>query len=322
MNNLDYFKFSCENFDDIIDFSNAGGCVVVAKDQNESITNLQKAYHKLVELIISYKTLKNRSTNQNLIRGVLKDIARILEKEELINYTPFCIYFQVLRYSYSAYIKDCQKMAEKDKIKLIQQIIDLYLNNRHDIYTFYGYNDQVLQAMSDASSSRRNGKTGIKKLEDILIPLSYKKAYNFEDFQENDKVYVLPDKDGKELFKKILNEYNIDFQFFHRRDAKYPDILIRKKDDIYIVEHKMINGSGGSQNEEMNEIIDFIGYPESNPHVRYISCLNGNYMSELNRSVGKSKAQKTRIIKHLGCFNRNYFVNGMGFQKLLKEVSK
>lgn len=322
MNNLDYFKFSLENPDDIIDFSNPMGCIVVAKNQKEHLTNLQIAYHKLTDLIITYKTLKSKKKNQKIVNDVLQDIIKLLTDVDLINYTPFCVYFQVLKYSYSSYINDRKKMEASEELKVIQQIIDTYLKYRHDIYSFYGYNDIVLQIMSDISSSRRNGKTGIKKLEDILLPLSYRKAHKLEDFKNNQLTYILPDKDGKKLFQEILKEYNIDFQFFHKRDAKYPDILLKSREKIYIIEHKMINGSGGSQNEEVNEIIDFIGYPESNPHVYYISCLNGNYMTELNKSAGKTKAQKNRIIKHLGYFGRNYFVNGSGFKKLLEEVSK
>lgn len=49
------------------------------------------------------------------------------------------------------------------------------------------------------------------------------------------------------------------------------------------MEHKLTNGGGGSQNAEINEIIQFINYGEASNKVHYVSCLAGNFFKKLNK---------------------------------------
>ena len=192
---------------------------------------------------------------------------------------------------------------------------------------YYGYSDQILQVMADISSSKRNSKTGIEKVEYILINNKIPKIFNINDINK-EKYYILPDKDGKEIFNIILKNNNIKFNFQRERQNKYPDILLKLKDNFYIVEHKMTNGDGGSQNAEINEIISFIKQQETNKKIHYISCLEGNFMSKLNidnnsnttKQNNKHISQYNDIIDSLQKYPSNYFVNGNGLKMLITNL--
>ena len=97
-NNIYYFKYSIDNKDVQIDFSNTAGAVVIAKNKNEIQTQLQVMNNKLIELIITYKTVKHKSNK--IVDNIVGEIIDIVENTHLINYSAFYSYFQVLKYSY------------------------------------------------------------------------------------------------------------------------------------------------------------------------------------------------------------------------------
>ena len=49
---------------------------------------------------------------------------------------------------------------------------------------------------------------------------------------------------------------------------------------MFILEHKLTNGEGGSQNQEINEIIAFITQKEDKNNIHYISCLQGDFITK------------------------------------------
>lgn len=350
--NIEYFKYSLYNDDTIIDFSNPSGVEVISKSNDLPPKRLQLANNRLIELITAYKVVrsqKNKDTNAS-VKAIVLEIIDILDHVKLINYSSFCVYFQVLKYSYSAYQTEKRHMSDDDKIELLTQILDMYLENRHNTYLSYGYSDQILQVMSDVASARRNGKTGIKKVESIIIPLGFEKAKSLESLLANNKCYILPDKDGKKLFGKFIRHNQIQFAFSAARDNKYPDLLLKYNKDIFIIEHKMTNGDGGSQNEAINEIINFINQTESNINVHYVSCLQGNFIKALakdndighiddefskmdiskvidsNIATGNTKNkhehQYSHVLQNLKRCPQNYFVNGTGLELLIKDIIK
>lgn len=345
--NIEYFKYSLLNADTIIDFSNPSGVEVIAKSAKMPPKELQIANARLIELITAYKVLRSHN-NDSAIKDVVLEIIRILDNVKLINYSPFCVYFQVLKYSYSTYHSEQKQMTEQDKIDLFVQILDRYLDNRHNMYLSYGYSDQILQVMSDVASARRNGKTGIQKVESIIIPIGFEKATNLNMLLEHSKCYILPDKDGKVLFGQFIRHSGIKFAFSAERDNKYPDLMLKYNNNIFIIEHKMTNGDGGSQNEAINEIINFINQAETNPHIHYVSCLQGNFINALakdndienidddfmnidisgridsNAATGSTKNkhehQYSHILQNLKRHKQNYFVNGIGLELLINDI--
>ena len=348
--NIEYFKYSLHNDDTIIDFSNPSGVEVISKSSDLPPKKLQASNNRLIELITAYKVVrsqKNTGTNA-AIKDIILEIIGILDNVKLLNYYCFFVYFQVLKYSYSAYQAEKNNMSSDDKIELLTQILDMYIENRHDTYLSYGYSDQILQVMSDVASARRNGKTGIQKVEAIIMPLGFKKATSLESLLNNNKCYILPDKDGKKIFGQFIRHNKIQFAFSADRDNKYPDLLLKYKKEIFIIEHKMTNGDGGSQNEAINEIINFISQTETNTNVHYVSCLQGNFIKALakdndikliddefskidiskvidsNIATGDTKNkhehQYSHILQNLKRCPQNYFVNGTGLEVLIKDI--
>lgn len=325
MDNKDYFKYSQTHDDDIVDFSKAEGILVINRNSSEPTTALMKANHDLIDLITTYKTLTNtESINIEAVNSTIDRIINIIESASLINYSSFCVYLQVVGYSYSSYCSEKNAMTIEDKRELMSQLLKLYIDNRHEIYSYHGYSDQVLQVQSDAASSRRKGKTGIEKMEEIMKPFGFLKAKTTLDLKHIKYCYLLPDKGDLNLFNDFLKRCNISFEFRMKRDNKSPDMLLKIKDDYYILEHKLTNGGGGSQNAEINEIIQFINYDESNSKWHYISCLQGNYFKKLNENNKEPRAaiQYANIMKALNNHPNNFFLNGKGFEKFISNMAK
>ena len=325
MNNKVYFKYSQENDDVIFDFSKPEGVLVLNKNCFEDETALMIANHKLIELITTYKTIRNDSSFDEASKNsVIEKIIQIIENTNLINYSSFCVYLQVVGYSFSTYNSEKNSFNLTEKIELMKSLVNLYIDNRHDLYCYHGYSDQVLQVNSDASSSRRKSKTGIEKMEEILLPLGFKKAKNLLELKNLRYCYILPDKGDINLFNALLKEKKIMFEFRTTRDNKNPDMLFKINEDFYVLEHKLTNGGGGSQNAEINEIIQFINYTEENVNWHYVSCLQGNFFKKLNKFNNEPKAanQYRNVIQNLNNNPNNYFINGKGFEKMVNDLVK
>lgn len=318
MNNLDYFLYSLNHEEQIIDFDRPGGVVVINKNKDEEENNLVVSNLKLLNYIEEYKNIINiGKTNNERKVEILNNIISILENVENINYSPFCSYFQVLNYSYYQF-KNKNTLPHSDKLSLIDKIVRLYIQNRHEIYKFHGYSNIVLQVMSDISSSRRKSNIGIEKIESFLKPLGFKKTNELEDFKKMKLSYILPDKGQLNLFNYILKEESISFKFRENREFKNPDILIKVNEHIFLIEHKIINGSGGAQNLELNEIIEFIKYNEENKNFHYVSCLDGNFFSKFKNSNEPKVVEQLKNVKNnLKICKNNFFVNNKGLMKLI-----
>lgn len=323
MNNLDFFNISTFHAKISYDFSNPQGVLVIPRTKEET-NALTDANHKLTDLITTYKTLKGIKQLSKKTNAIVSEIIALIDKTDHINYTPFCVYFQVLKYSYNSYI-NAKKLSNRDKFNLIRDTIEAYIDNRHDIYVSHGYSDQVLQVMCDASSSRRNGATGTNNLALILSNFNILKVDSLEAFQSKPNAYILPDKGNADVFKKIVELNKINFDFQKTRENKMPDMAFKLNDEIYIVEHKLTSGAGGAQNMEINEIISFIGHKEDKQNIHYVSCLEGDYLRKLNREnkEPKAKAQYENIVRNLNKNTNNYFINEFGLTKLLNyQLSK
>lgn len=323
MDNKLYFKYSQEHDDEIVDFSKQKGVLVINENSTDVPTKLMEDNHKLIEYITTYKTLKgNNLSDEKTLNNVIDKIIHLIESANLINYSSFCVYLQVIGYSYSTYCAEKNKMDLDEKRELIKTLVDLYIENRHDMYLYHGYSDQVLQVQSDAASSRRKGKTGIEKMEDTLLPLGFKKASSIFQLENSGLYYLLPDKGDISLFNSFLKKNGIKFEFRETRDNKNPDMFLAVYGEFYIVEHKLTNGGGGSQNAEINEIIQFINYEEEKDNWHYISCLQGNFFKKLNKDNHEPKAEKQfiNVNNNLASHKGNFFVNGKGFEKLVSDL--
>lgn len=325
MNNIDYFKYSQEHNDSVDEFVNPKGVKVISDSCESDSTKLMEKIEQLNDLITTYSTLVKSGKNikDESVKNVVDNIAEILEKNKNknINYSPFCVYFQVMRYSYNSYKENYKNMDLEEKRDLLVYLLNAYLENRYEMYKSHEYSHIILQVMADSSSSRRNGTIGLKMLASILNPLGFTECEDYNSFITNKYSYINSDKKGKKIFEEFISKNKINFEFRKSRDNKYPDMLIKVDDNYFILEHKLTNGGGGSQNAEINEIIDFTRYDEENEKYHYVSCLQGDFIQYLTEKSTQPKNihQRTNIQNALKQHPNNYFVNGKALEKLIKD---
>jgi len=321
MDNIKLFEFSLNNPEPIIDeFYLKAGNLIISKD-SKNPTDLMRKNLDLLESISAYnfaKKNKNKTTAKRAIEKIIEIV-----KNKNINYSEFVSFWPVVDISYSLF----NKMNAEEQLEIIKNIVEKYIELRHDIYSFYGYTPTTLQVGKDAKAHKESGNLGIHKVSKILDKAGYKKANGetLENFiSRGDKKYIEADKKGKKLFKDLLSSYKIKFSWSKEKEQKMPDFLIKCGDNIFIVEHKHMKEGGGGQDKQINEVISFIGFSEKNPQIHYISFLDGIYFNlfankkYLNR--GKILSQLTNIKQNLDRNKQNYFINTAGFKKILKEL--
>lgn len=325
-NNLYYFNFSLNNQDSFIDFSNKKGFLVINENANQEPNNLMLAVDKLNNLIITYSTLQCIENSETIQTKIIDEVINLLEsniKQNInINYSPFCAYFSVVRFSFNTYKETYKINTLQEKRQLIKNLLDAYINNRLEMYKSYGYTHMILQVMADSATSKRSGNIGLNLLTNILESLNFILINSYKDLINNNYCFIYSDKNHKKVFDEFIQKHNIKFTFREDKDNKYPDLLLKIKQHFFIIEHKLTNGNGSNQNSEINEIINFINYTENNQNIHFISCLQGNFMQyliESNKQSPKNKIQRKNIITALNNNVNNYFVNGNGLSELVKS---
>lgn len=321
IDNIKLFEFSLNNPEPIIDeFYLKKGNLIISNDPDNP-TSLMKKNFDLLESISAYSFAKknnNQATSKKAIENILE-----LVKSKNINYSEFVSFWSVVDISYSLF----NKMTTEEQLEIIKNIVNKYIELRHNLYSAYGYSPTTLQVSKDAKAHKESGNLGIYKVSNILDKAGYKKvnAETLENFlSQSHKQYVEADKKGKKLFKNLLNHYKIKFSWSKNKEQKMPDFLIKNGKDIFIVEHKHMKEGGGGQDKQINEVISFISFSENNSKIHYISFLDGIYFNlfankkYLNK--GKILNQLKNIKLNLSRNKQNYFVNTNGFKKLLQEL--
>lgn len=275
--------------------------VVIPK--NKTSCELLKRNSKLIDLITEYSKDNNVDTIEKIDECL---------KYEGMNLCPFSQYLMVHDVNYDMYLNTLNKEDKKF-------ILNCYIEDRHQTYLNHNYSEIIFQVLADNYSHKRKGKLGVKKIIKICEEFGFSKISE-EDQINKESYYILPDSDGKKLFKLILQKFHINFRFEQTHQGKMPDALIKFKNIFVIVEHKTSKELGGGQDKQMTEIIDFIGYGERGVH--YVSYLDGVLFNELKepRETNKLYRDKKNIYDNLKSNEYNYFVNDFGFKKLITSI--
>lgn len=290
---------------------------------NQIIVNdeeLISRVEKLRELIVTYCVLKEQGDTEAVLQKIFNDILNLIESTEQIQYTEFVAFF-----------KDYSNEEKKD---ILKSILELYCENRRKIYDRLGYTNTTVQALYDAGASRKKGKLGIKKIETLLENIlnisntEYLKVENLKDFEGKKICYLLPDsnKSDKEIFDDFIKRKHLDYRFGIEHQNKYPDIVIKICEHYFIIEAKHIKESGGAQDKQIVEIIEFIKYSENVDNIHYVSFLDGIYF---NKFISlKDKDNKNKVLSQIQDienalkYNKNnFFVNTYGLKLLIEDAA-
>lgn len=311
LNNIELFNECFENPVNNIDPYNREilNKEIIPKD-SDIPCELLKRNTMLIELINEYNNYNatgDKSHNENII----KEIDSCLNYDGM-NLCPFSQYLMVHDVNYKMYLNN---LNPKDK----EYILDCYIQDRHQTYLNRNYSEIIFQVLADSYSHKRKGNFGVKKISKICEDFGFRKIKT-KDLINQKSYYILPDSDGKKIFKLILQNFHIKFDFEKSHQGKMPDILIKYNDIFIIAEHKTSKESGGGQDKQMTEIIDFINYDERG--IRYVSYLDGVLFNELKNPSESNKLfrDKNNILKNLEHNQYNYFVNDFGFKKLLNSI--
>ncbi len=263
---------------------------------------------ELVKLIQKYNDLNIRgdiSQNENII-NLIDEYLRF----DGMNLSPFSQYLMIHDLTYDIYLNELSYDEKKF-------IIESYLEDRHQMYINHGYTDIIFQVMTDNYSHKRKAVIGLEKIRKACE----KNGIQHFNGNFNDTIFfLLPDNGEKELFKQALEKYLIRFEFAGTHQDKMPDAFIKYNDIFIIVEHKKMKSTGGGQDKQITEIIDFIKFGERG--VYYVSYLDGILFNQLINPSESQKIYRSKqdILRNLDNNPYNYFVNEFGFNKLINNI--
>lgn len=320
IDNLELFDFSLNNPEPILDDSYLKKGNLVISDDPKKSTDLMLKNLDLIECISAYSFAK-KGNNESSINDVLTS-ALVLVKSRNINFSEFVSFWPIVDISYSLFCK----LEKDDQKDILKEIMDKYVELRHGLYSKIGYSATTLQVGKDAKAHKESGNLAVKKISELLEKKGFFNG-NTEGvdtfFSGELKKYLVADKAGKKLFKKIIKEKGIKFKWSRGKENKMPDFLVRDGEDFFIIEHKHMKEGGGGQNKQVNEVIDFINFSEANENIHYVSFLDGLYFNLFadDRYLKKGKIyDQLRGIKKALLQNKgNYFVNTAGFKKLIEK---
>lgn len=319
--NIQLFEISLNNKEPYLDKYYVKNNKPIITDNSTTLNSLMRANANIIENISAYK-IALESGNYLMQNTTLQNILKYLE-EKNVNLTEFTNYWATKDMSYSVYNKTLS--SKEEKLSFLRKIVPEYLKDRHLLYQTHGYSFSTIQVINDSKAHKKNGEAGIKKISDILINFGFK-HFNENDlktFLLSDKVFIYPDKTEKKLFNEIIHHYDIKFEWSKNHENKKTDFLFKVNKQIFIMEHKHMKETGGGQDKQMSEIINFIQYQDQNAH--YVSFLDGVYFNLLaNKEIisGKPFEQRNAIFQNLKVQKNNYFVNTLGFNELIKDLIK
>ncbi|MEM5777916.1 MAG: hypothetical protein QXJ06_05785 [Candidatus Aenigmatarchaeota archaeon] len=278
-----------------------------------------KKVERLRELIISYCVVSEKDISAST--KILDEIYSIIISIDKIQYTEFVAFWKTLDISYSVFEK-----LPNQKI-ILNELLQKYCERRRKIYDKLGYSNVTVQALYDSGTSRKKGVSGIDKLTSLvpkIVSIDIPHVRNMSELINSSAAYFLPDKGDRDLFGKFCKNYNIRYEFGRDHQGKEPDIVFKINNRFFIIEAKHIKESGGAQDKQILELIEFIKYSEDLDTIHYTSFMDGVYFNNFiwvkNSNDTKANRQRKAIEDNLSKHKKNFFVNTTGLLSLFKDA--
>lgn len=321
--NIEFFDFSLQKPEPLLDDYYIKGNGLIISGGPDKPNELMKFNGELLDNITAYR-IATEQDNERMRDTILRTI-RSLMKNKGLNFSEFASFWAVTDVSYSLYLS----LPEAEQLLFLDSVIQKYIGVRHGAYLRHGYSATTLQVGKDAKAHKSNGSLGGIKVGAILSENGYSRLADLtlDSFKNSDHHFLFSDKNGKKLFKQVLNEFKINFLWSSHAHNKMPDVLFRNGDNIFIVEHKHMKEGGGGQDKQVAEVVDFVGYsePTATKTIHYITFIDGLYFNRFARKGNKKGKLEDHILtirKYLRENKNNYFVNTAGFRELLKQIAK
>jgi hypothetical protein len=275
------------------------------------------------ELGVSAATADEPSENpQDIYQLVLKEIDRLLINVENIHHTEFVAYFKCYGISHSDYRRE-KNMQQR--LTLLREILQRYCKNRKERYDQLGYTHVIQQALYDSAVSRTQGASGIQKLRQIIGQSARDSKVTIQEaktsFEFTQSEYSFYPISYKKAFEELREKVKLRYEYGQKSQGKIPDLVIKIKDRLLILEAKHIKESGGAQDKQIDELIKFISQKEEGL-ISYVAFLDGRYFNKFRDTLSAEKVRRQReaIEKALQDYPNNYFVNTAGLHKLLADL--
>lgn len=280
--NLEYWEISLKNPEPILDEYYIFDEVII--EDKELIQKVER----LRDLITSYCVVLEK--DKKVAEKILDEIYEIISSTDKIQYTEFVAFWKVLDIPFSVF----EKLPNQKFI--LAELLKKYCSRRRQLYDKLGYSNVTAQALYDSSVSRKKGTVGIIKVLDLaskILGLD-KHLRTIEEVKTCNRGYFLPDKGDKELFKTFCESFKIAYKFGEEHQGKEPDIVLKIDEHFFIIEAKHIKETGGAQNKQIGEIIEFIKYSESSKFIHYLSFMDGLYFNNFIRIPPDNSSKITR----------------------------
>ncbi len=314
MTNLELLDFSAEHPEPVLDpFYNKGVMVIPPTAAESNLLTERNA--RLLELVSAFHVLDSQGAGKNdsHVSSILNEIRFILDETPNINFSAFSQFFMVYNFAYSSY----RDLTTDEKFSFLHDMLRHYCAERHSVYLSHGYSNAILQVMSDNNSHKRNSKASINKMLSIIEPFCFQKLDSC-DFSHPCNVFFLPDKGDGELFSAFRERFGVAMRSAATEQGKLPDMVLGIAGDWFVVEMKNIKGSGGGQDKQLTEVINFVRYSEKNRKVHYLVFLDGEYSNRLfAHQTPKICRQYADIRTCLRKNPGNLFLNTEGFKRFL-----
>ena len=308
MDNIKLLKYCIKNPEGFMDKN------YMFTKSDPKLNTYKRKTKEIKELLIAIKKVKGKKNVQNTLNQLFEELQNKLKRNA--NYSEF-----------GCFINACDSYMKEviDNLDFLKKVTDLYLNKRtlNDIVP-----SEWIQAIIDKGSSRKKGHVGEDKLINILKDKKFVFVKKFLDFEKHRKCVTKFSKSGDFSNKNIKKNFKISFG--RGTQGKTLDLVIKDNKDIYFLEAKHLNTSGGEQNKQVLELIKIINREPSLKNYHFVAFLDGRYSNivlgvsrnEINlknrnaKDFQKEKLQYLDIKKALIKNKSNYWINTSGFDKL------
>lgn len=324
--NIDLWNHSLEMGEEILDphYFVAVENFVISDTSNfhgekANVTSAITVENKVNELISKIADQINNNINYIIHDKEIEEL-RNLMLSDFSNLTTFRSFWPVLDMNSSVFTS-LNVIQQKE---FLEQAAISFIKNRHGLYSSVGYSPISLQILSDANAHKGQGSMASNKLAKIFLMVGLIEAVNWTDFFNHSGTFALMGRSISDSELDLLcKKLNIDFEWRKGRQNKKPDFFLHIGSEIYFGEAKHKKEGGGGQNDQVNEIIDFISFTEASQQFGYISFLDGVYFNKfsepmIGKKINKTQNQKRKIEHLLALNTNNYFLNTAGIEKFLK----